>query len=285
MSRNRTIATSQAQIRLSDSGGDGMPLVLLHGAGTSRAVFDLQFDSQLAERHRLLAIDLPGHGESSDAREPAFGYTMPGFAAVVSETLAELGVERFAMFGWSLGGHVAIELMSRLPAIAGTMIMGAPPISPGPLGMLRGFHTNWDMLLASKEKFTARDMARYLELCFGTTPPAHAMNDIIRTDGRARVHVGRSMMRGEGADQRRTVEQSTRPVAIVHGEHDPLVRLGYLQSLDCEYLWDGHVHVLEDCSHAAFRDQPERFNALLLRFAADAEAYREPVAEPVRRAS
>lgn len=281
---NRTILTPHAQVRLTDSGGNGFPLLLLHGSGTSRAVFEMQMASQLAERHRLIALDLPGHGESSDARDPAFGYTMPGFATVVTEVLDELGIERFAVFGWSLGGHVAIELMSRMPLMAGTMLMGAPPVSPGPIGMLRGFHASWDMLLASKEKFTPRDMGRYLELCFGQTVPGHALDDLRRADGRSRVFVGRSMMRGDGADQRRTVEHSTSPVAVISGEHDPLVRLSYLTSLNYEHLWDGHVHVLEDAGHAAFRDQPGRFNALLMRFAADAEAYREDVVETARRA-
>jgi pimeloyl-ACP methyl ester carboxylesterase len=282
---NRTILTPHAQVRLTDSGGSGLPLLMLHGAGASRGVFDLQMQSQLAERHRLVAMDLPGHGESSDARDPAFGYTMPGFATVVTEVLADLGIERLAIFGWSLGGHVAIELLSRLPGVAGTMLMGAPPVSPGPLGMLRGFHASWDMLLASKEKFTPRDMARYVELCFGATPPAHALADVARADGRTRVHVGKSMMRGDGADQRRTVEQSPAPVAMVNGERDPLVRNTYLASLDCANLWDGRVHLLEGAGHAAFRDQSDRFNALLMRFAADAEAYREPaMLETARRA-
>jgi pimeloyl-ACP methyl ester carboxylesterase len=281
---NHTIPTPHADIRLTDSGGAGMPLLLIHGGGTSRAVFDLQMQSQLAERHRLIALDLPGHGESSDARDPAFGYTMPGFATVVSEVLDTLGIERLAVFGWSLGGHIAIELMSRLPRIAGTMLMGAPPVSPGPLGMLRGFHTNWDMLLASKEKFSPRDMARYNELCFAGNPPPHAMGDIARADGRSRVHVGKSMMRGDGADQRRTVEHSMAPVAMVNGEHDPFVRLGYLNSLDYRNLWDGRVHIMQEAGHAAFRDQPERFNALLMRFAADTEAYREPIVQAARRA-
>jgi pimeloyl-ACP methyl ester carboxylesterase len=287
MHSNRTILTSHAQIRLTDSGGAGLPLLLLHGGGTSRAVFDLQMQSQLAERHRLIAIDLPGHGESSDARDPAFGYTMPGFAAVVTEVLADLGIDRLAVFGWSLGGHMAIELMSRLPGIAGTMLMGAPPVSPGPLGMLRGFHTNWDMLLASKEKFTPRDMARYTELCFGSNLPARAMEDVARADGRCRVHVAKSMMRGDGADQRQTVEHAVAPVAMVNGEQDPFVRVGYLSTLNYANLWDGRVHLMPGAGHAAFRDQPERFNALLMRFAADAEAWREPavaVAETTRRA-
>ncbi len=57
-----TVQTRSASIRLSESDGGGEPLLLLHGSGASRKVFSKQFDSPLAERHRLIALDLPGHG-------------------------------------------------------------------------------------------------------------------------------------------------------------------------------------------------------------------------------
>ena len=53
----RTIATPHADIRLTDTEGAGLPVLLLHGSASSRSVFDRQFGSQLAERHRLIAID------------------------------------------------------------------------------------------------------------------------------------------------------------------------------------------------------------------------------------
>jgi pimeloyl-ACP methyl ester carboxylesterase len=270
----RTVSTADADIRVTESDGKGMPLLLLHGAGADHRVFDHQFDSYLAERHRLIAIDLPGHGESSDAFDPAVGYSLPGFARIVGKTMQTLGVDRAVVYGWSLGGHVAVQLMHDRPEfVAGLMLTGAPPVSRGPIGMLRGFHTSWDMLLASKEVFSARDVERYAQLCYGNSATPELIEAIRRTDGRARVFLSRSMMRGEGGDQRMTVEQATVPVALVNGEHDPLIRLSYVASLNYGTLWDGHTFVLENAGHAAFRDAPNRFNALLLRFAADCEAW------------
>jgi pimeloyl-ACP methyl ester carboxylesterase len=278
---DRTIITPYADIRLTETDGAGFPLVLLHGAGADRSIFEPQFQSQLAERHRLIALDLPGHGQSGDAHDPAVGYGIVGLAHCVSKVLDELGVERCAIFGWSLGGHIAIEVMHERPhLVAGLMLTGAPPVARGPIGMLRAFHASWDMLLASKEKLTPRDVERYARLCYGDNFGPVQLESIRRTDGRARTFFSRSAMRGEGADQKRAVEEAQVPIAMVNGEHDPLIRLSYIGSLDYAHLWDNHPHVLAGAGHAAFRDAPDQFNALLLRFAADAEAWRMPTAAP-----
>ena len=270
----RTIVTPHADIRLTETAGCGLPLLLLHGSGASRKVFDRQLQSPLAERHRLILMDLPGHGESGDAHDPARTYTLPGFADCVATVLHTLGIERVAVFGWSLGGHIAIELLHHHSGIAGLMLMGAPPVGRGPVAMLRGFHTNWDMLLASKERFSPRDVERYAHLCFDGDVQPEMLEAVRRADGRARPIFSRSMMRGDGADQKRTVEEADIPIAIVNGEHDPFVRQGYVAGLSLHNPWDGHAIVLANAGHAAFRDVPEQFNALLLRFTADADDYR-----------
>jgi pimeloyl-ACP methyl ester carboxylesterase len=280
----RTISTTHADIRLSETEGPGFPIVLLHGSGASRNVFSSQLHSELAERHRLILVDLAGHGESGDAHDPAVGYTLQGYAAAVRQVLRSLGIERIVVFGWSLGGHIGIELLSQRPElVAGLMLTGTPPVARGPIGMLRGFHASWDLLLASKEVFSDRDVERYARLCYGDRATPELKDAVRRADGRSRVVLSRSMMRGDGADQKHTVESAQVPIAVVSGQHDPLVRLSYLASLNYSTLWDGHVHMLPGASHAAFRDDPDRFNALLMRFAADCETYRHPAEEPARR--
>ena len=71
--------------------------------------------------------------------------------------------------------------------VAGLMLTGAPPVSRGPIGMLRGFHASWDMLLASKEVFSARDVERYAQLCYGdnATPELDRSHPSHRRQGRA----------------------------------------------------------------------------------------------------
>ncbi len=278
---DRTIRTPQADLRLSQSSGSGMPIVMIHGSGASRAVFARQFDSPLAKAHRLIAFDLPGHGDSSDARDPAAAYTITGLAQTTARLLDALGIDRAIIFGWSLGGHVAMELASFHHAVSGLVLTGAPPVSRGPLGMLRGFHANWDMLLASKKVYSERDIERFEALCYGDTASPSFREAIRRTDGRLRAGVARSMFAGKGADQKQVVEHAAFPVAVINGEHDPLVRLSYFETVAYSSLWE-QCHVIPDTGHAPFWERPDLFNPLLSRFA-ETVVKHSAAATPTRR--
>ena len=89
-SSKRTVATSHADIAVGEVAGDGLPVVMIHGNSSNRGVFSHQMDSAAAAGRRAIALDLPGHGESSDARDPERTYTMPGYADAVIETLGEM---------------------------------------------------------------------------------------------------------------------------------------------------------------------------------------------------
>lgn len=90
-----------------DREGDGEPLLLLHGTGSSRAVWKPVIPL-LARERDVIALDLPGHGDS-----PLIGGIEPtpvGYAPVVASTLDRLGLERVDVAGNSVGGWTALEL-------------------------------------------------------------------------------------------------------------------------------------------------------------------------------
>ena len=266
-----TIQTRSASIRLSESEGRGEALLLIHGSGASRKVFSKQFESPLAEQYRMIAIDLPGHGASSDAGSPE-DYGVDGLANTVAEVLELKGIERAVVLGWSLGGHIGIELMARHSGVAGLMIVGTPPIGRGPLALLKGFQTNLNLLLAGKEQFTERDAQRFFELCYHGAGDPTFLQSIRRADGRLRLAVSRSLLKGEIADQKLAVEDAMVPVAVVNGADETVARLSYLEGLHYSTLWRNACQIIPDAGHAPFWDQPEQFNELLGAFAADVAA-------------
>nr|WP_296063995.1 alpha/beta hydrolase [uncultured Actinoplanes sp.] len=102
--------------------GSGSPLVLIHGLGSRWQVWRPVLDA-VAEHHDVIAIDLPGFGESPPDESPEAAVTpeapshapgsVPYLADRVAAFLAAEGIERPAFGGSSLGGGVALELARR----------------------------------------------------------------------------------------------------------------------------------------------------------------------------
>src|SRR5271163_4990788 len=90
-------------IAVHESAGGGGPLVFIHGNSSSARAFSRQLEGPLGARWRILAIDLPGHGQSDDARDPA-AYLLPGQARTVIAGGGGLGVGGGVLGGGSGGG-------------------------------------------------------------------------------------------------------------------------------------------------------------------------------------
>jgi pimeloyl-ACP methyl ester carboxylesterase len=107
--------------------GSGRPLVLLHGG---LHTIDLSFGAlipRLADSHRVIAVELQGHGRTADIdRVP----TYPDLADDVAALLDHLGVDRADVFGFSLGGLVAIELGLRHPHRVDRLVLAAVSYRP-----------------------------------------------------------------------------------------------------------------------------------------------------------
>jgi pimeloyl-ACP methyl ester carboxylesterase len=92
--------------------GEGPPLVLLHGG---LMTIELNFGvalPALAEHHRVIAVELQGHGRTADVDRPP---TFPDFAADVIALLDYLGVEQADVVGFSVGGLTGYELVISYP--------------------------------------------------------------------------------------------------------------------------------------------------------------------------
>ena len=266
----RMIKTGHADIAVAGTSGRELPLLLIHGNSSCKEVFRSQLDSELAARYRMIAIDLPGHGASSDAFSPERTYSMPGYAETAMEVLAELGIDRVAVLGWSLGGHVAMELMPRLPGLVGIMIAGAPPVRRDIEAIQQGFQPNPAVFLAGKNAFTAEDYEAFGALTLGRfAADAELRKALHRAHGAARQMMFESLMAGRASDQRELVERASLPVAVVNGERDPVVNVDYIGGLSYGTLWDEHCYILRGLAHVPFLESPTVFNPLLGRFMSD----------------
>ncbi len=264
-----TVELDSQKITVHESGGSGSPILLVHGNSSSGLSFIHQLNSPLGKRHRLVAVDLPGHGGSDRARNPQSQYSLPGYAQIIGALCERLDLAGAIIVGWSLGGHIALEASLRLPDAAGYMIFGTPPLGFPP-DMERAFLPNPAMAVGFTAALNDADVKAYVGSFFrpgAPLPPAEFAADVRRTDPLARASLAEGLRPGGYEDELNIVANLRLPIAIVHGEGEQLVNGDYLKGLTAPTLWRGSVQLIADAGHAPHWEQPSRFNALLEEFA------------------
>lgn len=111
--------------------GGGPPLVLLHGGLLTIEGNFGDVLPALAERHRVVAIELQGHGRTTDSDRPL---SLERLADDVAEVLTHISVERADVLGFSLGGLVSVEFARRHPDRVRRLVLASVHTSP------EGFH-------------------------------------------------------------------------------------------------------------------------------------------------
>jgi non-heme chloroperoxidase len=244
---------------------------LLHGWAQDSRCWGPQVFGALAREHRVLALDLRGHGYS-DA--PALGYDDPAsWAGDVHAVLAAEGVSSGAVLvGWSYGGLVIGDYLSVFgdDALAGVALVGAvTSMGRGQAGGRVGPAMRAAIPGAMSER-TAQAL-RALG-AFGTAmtgPPAGK-------GPQSQAFLGRSLCtppRVREACFAREISHDAElralsvPLLAIHGAADPVVDASSARHA-AELAPRGRLSLWEGAQHAPFVEDPERFSGELLEFAA-----------------
>jgi pimeloyl-ACP methyl ester carboxylesterase len=123
--RFRRVETRAGHISTMEA-GQGPPVVLVHGLGATKASF-LPTVAALADAHRVIALDLPGFGDS--AKPIGGAYDPPFFARGVLALLDALALERAVLVGNSMGGRVALEVGLVAPERTERLVLLAPSLA------------------------------------------------------------------------------------------------------------------------------------------------------------
>jgi methylmalonyl-CoA epimerase len=152
---------------------DAPPLLLLHGAAGSTALETTPLMRKLEATFRVLAVDFTGHGQSSMPDDPEF--TADLFADNARAALDHFGVEAADVFGFSMGGNMALQTARRHPdrvrrlAVHGANVawnddlvdamvsrLNADVIAsrqPATARRLAAAHSDWKQLFAATQDF------------------------------------------------------------------------------------------------------------------------------------
>ncbi|MES2818367.1 MAG: alpha/beta hydrolase [Pseudomonadota bacterium] len=245
--------------------GQGAPVLLLHGLGSS--TLDWEYQTQvLAARYRVIALDLRGHGRSD---KPVEAYSMAGFASDVADLLDHLQPGPVHLVGISMGGMIGFQLgvdqPERLKSL--TIVNSGPEVKA---------HSPSDYLEIAKRwtlsrLFSLESIAKVLGKRLFPKPSQIELRLKIerrwpRNDKRAYLASLDAII---GWGVREHLARLSCPTLVVTGDRDytPVARKeAYVQELP-----NARLAVIEDSGHATPMDQPERFNTLLLEFLDEVE--------------
>jgi pimeloyl-ACP methyl ester carboxylesterase len=249
--------------------GQGAPLVLLHGIGMSRQAWDPVVPA-LARQFDVIAVDLPGFGDSPQAQAyPA------ALARSVAALLAELGVTTPHVAGNSLGGWVALELAAVCPPASLTLLSPAglwrrdAPLycraslrasrwltrhAAGPLSRLVNYRLGRALVLGQTHGHPTRLTPRYARAAISAMGTCPGFDATLAATARSRYLATGPI----GA-----------PVTVAFGSRDIL--LPRRQARHLGQLPPGtKAETLPGCGHVPVADDPAAVAALISRTAARA---------------
>jgi lipase len=118
----RTPAVPLSVLQAGEEGADRV-VVLVHGVLDSAACWMPVMEDLAADGHRVVAVDLPGHGMSP---APEREFSVPAMAEAVHQTIGSLGIGRFHLVGHSLGGLVCQQLALSHPQSVLSLVLEDP---------------------------------------------------------------------------------------------------------------------------------------------------------------
>lgn len=253
------------------------PLLLIHGLGDEADTWRRVFPA-LAERHRVVAFDLPGFGRSAP---PPRAASVSFYARVAAGLMAALGITRAALVGHSGGAMVAQRLAIGAPQLVERLVLvaGCLPVSRGepPSGPLLAFLTPGIGELAYTSLRRSQDEA------YATLRPYYADFDALPEEEREFLY-GRvwarvwsdtqraaflSMLRWIGIDAatradyyREQLARCRVPTRLVWGDGDQIVPRAAGDAV-AALVPGATMHTIAACGHNPQHEQPEELVGLI----------------------
>lgn len=240
--------------------GEGEPLLLIHGLGSSIRDWELQVDP-FAKHFRVIAVDMRGHGRSA---KPLGPYSIPMFAADTAAFLRAREIKSAHVLGISLGGMIAFQLAVDAPDLLRSLVIvnSMPAIVP------KSFGERWQLWrrAAIVELLGMQRMGEFLAFRLFPKPEQEMFRQALierwaQNDKKAFLAAMRSFVGWDVTDRLPLISC---PTLVISADEDywPLAeKEAYVKQIP-----GAELVVIADSRHATPIDQVERFNTAVLTF-------------------
>lgn len=240
--------------------GQGVPLLLLHGLGSSGLDWEYQIPA-FSAHYRVITLDLRGHGRSDKPRER---YSIKAFSADVEALIEHLHLGPVHLVGLSMGAMVGFQLAVDQPQLLKSLCI----VNSGPQVKVRGANDVWQWF---KRWSLARVMSMQTlgkalgKLLFPHPEQSDLRRKIAerwaRNDKRAYLASFDAIV-GWGVQER--LSRITCPTLVISADRDytPIaIKQAYVKLIP-----NARLVVIDNSRHATPLDQPEDFNRIVLEF-------------------
>lgn len=239
--------------------GKGDVILLVHGflGGTG---YWLPMQMGLRHAFDVIAIDLPGFSQSAQIPAPT---SLSGYAKSICSLMDELGIDKFSLLGFSMGGMIAQQTFFEYPdRIQHLILYGSSAV-----GDLPHRFESWEASISRIEKEGVESTAdRTASTWFisGKKDPYYptCRAACVGANQESCISVMRAMQGWSSVDRLKEIKI---PTLIVVGDRDRSTRVS-----DSIVLWEGISEsilcVLPECAHGAHMEKPDLFNRIVLDF-------------------
>ncbi len=245
-----------------ETNGEGQPLVLIHGLGSSGRDWEFQV-AEFSKRYRVITPDLRGHGRSDKSAGP---YSMKMFAADTVMLFDALGVESAHVVGLSLGGGVAFQLAVDYPARVKSLVI----VNSAPELILRTLVEK----IAVYQRFVIVPLLGMRRMGQALAPrlfpkPQHAalrtqfVERLAQNDPRAYLDTVRAMVGWSVTERLPTIQCPTLVISADQDYTPVSLKEAYVKAIP-----NAQLAVIPDAHHATPMEVPDKFNALVMEFIA-----------------
>jgi 3-oxoadipate enol-lactonase len=236
--------------------GTGVPLVLMHSNGASAHEFQDNVEG-LAKNFRVIAWDMPGHGDSDGLTGHM---TIGAYSDALNAFLKAIDVDRAIVGGSSVGAVIAADFASRYPGrvrMAVLIELASRPES--------WWAEHWPMveLMFSIPAQTAEAAAKRLVRTPSEKILRRSNIDRHKAGSRAMMDV---MWAGREYDVALALPRIVAPTLLVFGDKSPLIEQAAVLQRS---LAAGKLSILRNAGHFPMIDVPEEFNRVITEFALD----------------
>jgi pimeloyl-ACP methyl ester carboxylesterase len=259
--------------RRNDAGPAARTLVLLHGWMVSHWQWRHVIPT-LAETYDVIALDLPGFGESDRPPHGDFHYDAPAFMDAVLGALDALGVEKATFCGQSMGGAIALYTAARRPERVERLVVSDPVSYPFPMppearlllvpflgGVLfRAFHSRTMI-----RRFMTRSV--YYDASLASEEWIdYLWERVNRPGGYEAAHAAFQFI-ADPSVVSRAVRAVRAPTLIVWGENDRLFPSSLATRLQND-IGGSEVALISVCGHSPIEERPDEYLKVVAPFIA-----------------